>query len=144
MSQPTVVVVDAGGAGDGEANAAPPAGPAYVTEGELSARLELTETRLRESIESAVSTAWRAQEAAESAQDAALTAAAVAADAAAAVDEVVVDDQGDDTADSESDGGGGDVESVPQPPERRAPAPAVQRASAPRRMSYGASWLSGR
>jgi hypothetical protein len=136
MSQPTVIVVeDAGGADSGEGTA-PPAGPAYVTEGELAARLELIETRLGDRISSAMSEAFAARDVAEAAQDVALTAAAVAADAAAEVDAGDEDQGDDDDADDET----------PQPPEKRsAPAAAPQGGSrAPAPKKYGAGFLSGR
>jgi hypothetical protein len=144
MSEPTVVVVGAGGDDSAGAEGAPPAGPAYVTAGELDARLELLESNLRDSIGSAVETAYRAQAEAEEAQEVALTAAAVAADAAAQADQV--EEEGDD---GEGGDGADDAEVVedttPQPPERRSPAPAASRVDRPaRRSSYGASWLSGR
>jgi hypothetical protein len=133
-----VVVVPAGDADSG-GDSAPPAGPAYVTAGELDARLELLETRMADSISAAVATSWAAQAAAEEAQETALSAAVVAGEAAAAVDENVEAEH--DAEDTEA------VDESPRPPERRtAPAP-VRRTSgggASRPKAYGASWLSGR
>lgn len=144
MTQPTVVVVEGGDAG----NAPPPSAPQYVTTGELDARIELLRGQLQESVSTAVTAAFQAQAAAEEAQETALTAAAVAADAAAQVDEATEDGAGSEDVDADEDdqpaGNDGPVEQTPQPPPRRKPAPVQSAGGGRPRRSYGASWLTGR
>lgn len=138
----TVVVVDAAGGDAGEPAAAP---PAYVTPGELDARLELLGAQLGERIDAAISTAWEARDAAESAADAAAVAQVTAAVAVEVADEAVTASEsaaGDDT-----DTDGDESDGAPKPPVRRSererPAGEPTPASRPSK-SYGAGWLSGR
>lgn len=137
---PTVVVVtdDGDGAGAESGGSGTPAPPAYVTPGELDAKLELMRNEIGTQVSSALETAWAARDAAERAADDAAVATAVAVDAAAAADEA---------GDGDNDGAATAVEQddTPNAPEKRstpvkrAAGPAVQRSS-----GYGSPRLFGK
>lgn len=141
MSQPIVIVT--------EAEPVEPAptvvvetGPAYVTAGELDARMQLLETNIGERVSAAFDAAYEARAAAEAAADQAAVATMVAVDAAATADDSA---DGAGSADSGADDGAdGDVDGAPQPPQKRA-APAPSRPAGTRSGGgYGAGFLSGR
>lgn len=139
MSEPTVVVVDAGVESE-----TPPAGagaPQYVTAGELDAKLELLRNEVSASVSSVMEQAWAARDAAEAAADEAAVATAVAVEAAATADEAA--EESGDSGEGEGEGGEAAEDETPQPPaKRQAPASPVKSGSSGKSRSYGAGWLS--
>lgn len=155
MGQPVSVEVGHGTPPVVVVNDSPPAGgaPAYVTVGELDARLELLETRLSERIAGVGADADDARALAHDAADDAAVAVVVAAVAAEAAEEAVDGLDEPDAAESDAESGevleSGGEPAAPRAPERRSdvkkPAGGQPADGGKRKPSgYGAGFLSGR